>query len=604
MSQRQTSHQIQLLIPLFFWGIIISIFIACDKSKATSQSEIKDPPNILLILTDDQGWGDLSINGNKNLNTPNIDRLGKGGAILDRFYVSPVCSPTRAAILTGRYAVRCGVYSTSQGGERIDLDETTIAEVFKKAGYRTGAFGKWHSGMQYPYHPNGRGFEEFYGFCSGHWGNYIDPMLEHNGELVQGEGFLPDDLTNKAMNFIEKYKDQPFFAYIPYNTPHSPMQMPDKWWSQFEDKELTSLGEGSKPERLLHTRAALALVENIDWNIGRLIKKLQELQLEEKTIIIFLSDNGPNGARWNGGMKGTKGTTDEGGVRSPTFIQWKGVVPAGRKIEEIASAIDLLPTLTELTGISYSTNKPLDGKSLKPLLLEKNPRWEDRLVFNHWKGKLSIRNQRFRLDKDNQLFDMHNDSGQKVDVSEQFPTITESLIQAKEAWQETVAIELPQKDERSFPIGHPDFSLTQIPARDGHATGTIQRSNRWPNCSYFTNWTDTKDKITWEVEILTPGNYEVTLYYTCAPENVGGKFALQMNTSQLLGEITTAHDPPLLHLNTYRSKMEESYSKRFKPLKMGKIFLKQGKGELSLQALHIPGKELMDFRLMMLRKLE
>ncbi|MEM1123708.1 MAG: sulfatase-like hydrolase/transferase, partial [Bacteroidota bacterium] len=259
--------------------------LLCLLSCAAKQQKktTKSPPNILLILTDDQGWGDLSINGNTNLRTPNIDQLAGNGVTLDRFYVSPVCSPTRAEILTGRYAVRSGVYSTSQGGERIDLDETTLADIFQRAGYTTGALGKWHSGMQYPYHPNGRGFEEFYGFCSGHWGNYIDPVLEHNGNLVKGEGFLPDDLTNKTIHFIEKNKDRPFFAYLPLNTPHSPMHMPDKWWERFKDKELNMLGDGRQKEEIGHTKAALAFVENIDYNVGRIVQKLQALDLEENT---------------------------------------------------------------------------------------------------------------------------------------------------------------------------------------------------------------------------------------------------------------------------------------------------------------------------------
>ena len=201
----------------------------------------KSKPNIILILTDDQGWGDLSINGNTNLSTPNIDNLAKTGISFDRFYVNPVCSPTRAELLTGGYHTRGGVYSTSQGGERLDLDETTLADIFKKAGYTTAAYGKWHSGMQPPYHPNARGFDDFYGFCSGHWGNYFSPMLEHNGDITKGNGFLADDLTDKGLTFIEKNRDHPFLLYLPYNTPHSPMQVPDKGWSKFQNKKLPLL---------------------------------------------------------------------------------------------------------------------------------------------------------------------------------------------------------------------------------------------------------------------------------------------------------------------------------------------------------------------------
>ena len=162
----------------------------------------RQQPNVLVILTDDQGWGDLSLNGNQNLSTPHIDRLAAEGAKFERFYVCPVCSPTRAEFLTGRYHARGGVYSTSAGGERLDLDEITIAQSFQAGGYRTAAFGKWHNGMQYPYHPNARGFELFYGFCSGHWGHYWSPMLERNGEIVQGQGFIIDDLTESAIDFM------------------------------------------------------------------------------------------------------------------------------------------------------------------------------------------------------------------------------------------------------------------------------------------------------------------------------------------------------------------------------------------------------------------
>ena len=186
-------------------------------------------PNVVIILTDDQGWGDLSMQGNTNLQTPNIDRLAKEGVTFEHFYVSPVCSPTRAEILTGRYSVRSGVYSTSMGGERIDLDEILMPEIFKKAGYETAAYGKWHNGMQPPYHPNARGFDDYYGFASGHWGNYFSPMLEHNGQTVKGEGFLPDDLTDHAIDFVRKNRKKPFFLYLPLNTPHSPMQVPDEY---------------------------------------------------------------------------------------------------------------------------------------------------------------------------------------------------------------------------------------------------------------------------------------------------------------------------------------------------------------------------------------
>jgi arylsulfatase A-like enzyme len=583
--------------------LIILLFI--HFSTCTSKREhkkAKDKPNIILILTDDQGWGDLSLMGNTNLSTPNIDAIGNNGVIFDRFYVSPVCSPTRAEILTGRYHVRGGVYSTSAGGERLDLDETTIAEVFKDAGYKTAAYGKWHNGMQYPYHPNARGFDEYYGFCSGHWGNYFSPPLEHNGEIVQGEGFVIDDFTNHAMEFIEEHQKDPFFVYLPYNTPHSPMQVPEKFWNRFKDVDLQLRHRDADKEDLVHTKAALAMCENIDWNVGRIVQKLHELGLEKNTIILYLSDNGPNGWRWNGGMRGRKGSTDEGGVRSPLLMQWKGKIKGGKTIKQISSAIDLMPTLCDLAGIDLNVSKVIDGKSLKPLLLSKNPEWPERLIYNNWRGRTSVRSQQYRLDHENRLFDMLSDPGQYKDISHDNPDVHDQLVLAKTAWEDQVLSELPLVDDRTFPLGHPDFKFTQIPARDGMSHGNIERSNRFPNCSFFTNWTSTEDKITWKVEVVETGDFEVVLYYTCHEEDVGSSFELTFNDNTISGKITEAHDPPLRGMEDDRVERIESYVKDFKALNLGKIHLDKGTGTLNLQATHIPGKQVMDFRLLMFER--
>jgi len=559
-------------------------------------------PNIVLILSDDQGWGDLSVNGNTNISTPNIDKLAKTGVTFNRFYVCPVCSPTRAELLTGRYHVRGGVYSTSEGGERLDLDETTIAQVFKEAGYTTAAYGKWHNGMQPPYHPNARGFDDFYGFCAGHWGSYFSPMLEHNGKIVKGNGFIIDDLTEHGIQFIEKNKNKPFFLYMPFNTPHSPMQVPDRWWKKYENKELTKLYRGPEKEDIPFTRAVLAMSENIDWNVGRLVEKIEESGLSENTIIIYLSDNGPNSWRWNGGMKGRKGSTDEGGVRSPVFMKWEGKFKPGKKVKEIAGAIDLLPTLADLAGIDLKPKKPLDGISLKPLLMEEKAEWNDRFIVSFWNKKTSIRNQNYRLDAENRLFDMVNDSGQTTDISIEKPKIAAQLIQAKEKWEKEILSELPKQDPRMFTIGHPDYTFTQLPARDGKAHGNIKRSSRYPNCSFFTNWMSTNDSITWETEVLADGDFDVEIYYTCPPKDVGANFELSFGKEKLKGRITEAYDPPLTGMENDRVPREESYVKDFKPLKMGTIHLIKGKGFLTLKALEIKGSQVMDFRLLMLKR--
>ena len=432
-------------------------------------------PNVIVILSDDQGWGDLSLHGNPNLSTPNIDSLAGQGAQFERFYVCPVCSPTRAEFLTGRYHPRGGVYSTSAGGERLDLDEWTIAETFRAGGYRTAAFGKWHNGKQYPYHPNGRGFDEYYGFCSGHWGNYFDPMLERNGQIVRGEGFCIDDFTTQAIEFIsDNSSDKPFFVYLPYNTPHSPMQVPDRWWKRFRDVELKRHNRDPKKENIGHIRAALAMCENIDWNVGRILKVLDEQKIAENTIVVYFCDNGPNGTRWNGDMKGRKGSTDEGGVRSPLLIRWPGQIPSGTEISTNAAAIDLLPTLADLAGIEVAGEKPLDGISLKPLFDSVGTAWPQRKIFSHWRGKVAVRTEEFLLDHQGKLFSIRADPGQRREISREHPEVARELRAVVADWKSELLPGL-QDDNRPFIIGHPDYRFTQIPARDGTAHGNIKR---------------------------------------------------------------------------------------------------------------------------------
>ena len=590
-----------MTLRAFFLG---SLFLALGLGAKT---------NVVVFLTDDQGWGDLSLNGNTNLSTPNIDSIGKEGAVFDRFYVCPVCSPTRAEFLTGRHHVRSGVYSTSAGGERMDLDETTIADIFSKAGYATGAFGKWHNGMQYPYHPLGRGFDYFYGFCSGHWGHYYDALMERNGELVKGKGFCVDDFTTEAMNFIDRaVKDEkPFFAYVPYNTPHSPMQVPDRWWNKFKDKKLEEMMRHRNPSRedRLHLLAALAMCENIDWNVGRVLKKLEQLKVVEDTIVVFFHDNGPNGTRWNGDMEGRKGSTEEGGTRSPLLIRWPNGIKAGTEVKQIASVLDLLPTLTEMAGVSDKPKKKLDGRSLVKLLNE--PDSKDlkylksivpRILISSWKSKVGARDQRFRLDYKGRLYEMENDPGQRIDVSKKFPKVFTRLTHEVNKYRNEVLVELGT-DDRPFVIGHPDVSWTQIPARDAVPTGEIKRSNKFPNCSYFLNWKNEEDYISWDVEVGTTGIYEVELWYACPQKDLGAEIELSFQNQSLRTKITREVNPPLL-TGFDRKTRTEGYVKYFEPKKMGKIRLKQGMGELKLQAIRIPGEQALEFRLLMINRVE
>ncbi|MBA63855.1 MAG: N-acetylgalactosamine 6-sulfate sulfatase [Planctomycetaceae bacterium] len=564
-------------------------------------------PNVVVILTDDQGWGDLSLHGNKNISTPNLDALAKSGARFDRFYVCAVCSPTRAEFLTGRYHPRGGVFSTSAGGERLDLDEVTIADTFKAAGYVTGAFGKWHNGMQYPYHPNGRGFDEYYGFTSGHWGHYFSPVLEHNGALTRGKGFCVDDFTNRAIDFIEESvkQDKPFFAYLPYNTPHSPMQVPDRFWKKFDGVDLVMRNRDPQKENLQHSRAALAMCENVDWNVGRLVKSLQKMGIADNTIVVFFHDNGPNGSRWNDGMRGRKGSTDEGGCRSPLFISWPGKVRQNTFVTQIASVTDLLPTLSNMAGINLIGDKPLDGIDLSSWISNPQKAHNERIIINAWKGKISARNQQYRLDNVGRLYDITNDPHQEKDIVAQQPEIAEMLGQAVADFKSGALQDYKTSNEgRPFVICHKDYKWTQVPARDGIADGNIIRSNKFPNCSYFLNWISTDDKITWPAEVQHSGRYRVYLHYTCKKENVGCRVQLRFNGATISTKIGKAHNPPEIGAGEDRFKRVESYVKFFKEIELGDMQLDAGAGDLTLTVPEMPGNEGIEFRLLMFERID
>lgn len=565
---------------------------------------VASSPNVIVILTDDQGWGDLSMNGNPNIDTPNIDSIAKNGATLQNFYVCAVCSPTRAEFLTGRYHTRMGVFSTSQGGERFDADETTIADVFKANGYRTAAYGKWHSGMQAPYHPNSRGFDDYYGFCSGHWGDYYSPMLEHNGELVQGNGFLVDDLTDHAIDFIKAEQDQPFFIYLPLNTPHSPMQAPQKYWDEFKEKPIVSDPDetNTKKENKDFTRAALAMCKNIDDNVGRVIRALDDEGIAEETIVVYFSDNGPNSSRFNGGMRGRKGSVYEGGLRSPCVMKYPAKVPAGLKVPDVTAAIDLLPTLAQLAECSLPTSvKPIDGQSFATKLTPSRQSSNgSRLVFSAWNQKYSVRSQTFRYHANGTLYHINSDRGEEEDVSDEHPDAVANLKSALDAWiTETSPKSSRHQDPRPFPLGHPDLALTQLPARDAVATGKIQRSNRWPNCSFFQAWSDTKDTIQWDVDVVEGGDYHVELRYACKASSVGTALRLSAGDSSTTTTVTTANDVPLIGADDDLIPRQEGYVKAWKSMSLGTLSLEAGPQRIELRAVEIPGGESVDVRLLM-----
>jgi arylsulfatase A-like enzyme len=570
-------------------------------------------PNVVVLLADDAGWGDYSFNGNRQVATPHIDGIAKAGAHFDRFFVQPVCAPTRSEFLTGRYHRRLGVYGVSTGQERMNPDEKTVADSFKGAGYVTGLFGKWHNGSQWPYHPLARGFDTFWGYTSGHWGEYFDASLEHNGVMKTSKGYIVDVLTDKALQFIERNQSKPFLCFVPFTTPHSPWSAPASDWARFKDKPLSQTATNAQAEKFDETRCALAMVENQDRNVGRILAKLKELKLEEDTIVVYFSDNGPNGHRWTGGMKGTKATTDEGGVRSPLFICWPGKIAAGTQVKPIAGAIDLASTLEALAGIKRVGDRPRDGRDLSPLLkLGNDADWAPRQIFNTWGNNVSVRTETHRLDNAGNLFDMVADPGQTTPIQAKQPGLAQELVAAVAAWRKEMGIAAPAVgkgkgkggngpgntvDPRPIHVGYREFPITMLPARDGEPRGQMRRSASAPNSSYFVNWTKPADVAVWNIEVMNAGTYVVTLDYACAADAVGTPLELSFEGALLKGKIDEAFDSPLKpEQDTLPRPHGESVMRDFRTMTLGEVRLEPGKGELRLRATAIPGKSVMELR--------
>jgi arylsulfatase A-like enzyme len=585
-----------------FGGLLLTAALASAKA-----------PNVVVLLADDAGWGDYSFNGNRQVATPHIDGIAKAGAHFDRFFVQPVCAPTRSEFLTGRYHRRLGVYGVSTGQERMNPDEKTVADSFKAAGYVTGLFGKWHNGSQWPYHPLARGFDTFWGYTSGHWGEYFDAPLEHNGVMKTSKGYIVDVLTDKALQFIERNRSKPFLCFVPFTTPHSPWSAPAADWARFKEKPITQTATNATLEKPDETRCALAMVENQDRNVGRILAKLKDLNLEDDTIVVYFSDNGPNGHRWTGGMKGTKATTDEGGVRSPLFIRWPGKIAAGTQVKPIAGAIDLASTLEALAGVKRVGDRPRDGRDLSPLLKTGlDADWAPRQIFNTWGNNVSVRTQTHLLDGAGNLFDMVADPGQSTPIQAKEPSLAKELSAAVAAWRKEMGISAPAGgkgkgkggngpgnavDPRPIHVGYREFPTTMLPARDGEPRGGMRRSAAAPNSSYFVNWTKPEDAAVWNVEVVTAGTYIVTLDYACAVDAVGTPLEFSFEGTLLKGRIAEAFDSPLKpEQDTLPRPHGESVMRDFRTMTLGEVRLEPGKGELKLRAPEVRGKSVMDLR--------
>ena len=567
--------------------ILLHGFISCENQSS---------PNILIVLTDDQGWGDLSIRGNTNLKTPNIDNIGYNGASFERFYVSPVCSPTRAELLSGKYFVKSGVNGVTKGYERMNNDVQLVSEYFKEKNYITGLFGKWHNGSQPPYHPNYRGFDEFFGFTSGHWGNYFNPILEKNGKIIKTNGYINDVITNEAISFIKNSK-QPFLSFISYNTPHSPMQVPDKYYL---NKKVSLVGRYSNKENINKTKAALGMIENIDENIGNIVSVLKEKDVYDNTIIIFLSDNGPNGNRWNNDFKDRKGSTNEGGVRVPFFIQWPNNIKKGLKINQVSSVLDLFPTLLELTGNKALDD--LDGVSLKKYLDSPTLLDDERTIFSYWNNRISARNNNYILDHENNLYDLVKDYSQYSPIEKNNNPNYQKLLNDKNKWlNEVVNPHREKLTRRPFTINYKTAEYTHLPARDAEINGDLKRSSIHANCSFIENWKNTEDYIYWEIDVLEDGINNIELYYTLEKESVGTEIALEFENQIIKKTIDEFHDPNLVGFEDDKIERIESYTKDFKKIKIGKMSFKKGLSRLKLKTTKKVGKKSIDFRLLILK---
>jgi arylsulfatase A-like enzyme len=573
-------------------------------------------PNVVVFLADDAGWGDYGVHGNQTSHTPNIDSIARNGVRFDRFFVCAVCAPTRAEFLTGRYHSRGGVRGVSTGQERLNVEEQTVADALRQAGYATAAFGKWHNGSQWPYHPMARGFEQYYGHTSGHWGEYFDPPLEHNGQPVRESGYIVDLCVNHAIEFIEANRTKPFFCYIPFTTPHSPWGVPADKWEKYKNVSPKQPATEAEKEVVDETRCVYGMLENQDDNVGRVLNRLKELQIDDDTIVLYFSDNGPNTWRWNDGMKGKKGSLDEGGLRSPLYVSWPKKITGGRIIPEIAGAVDLLPTLLSLTGVQRVGDLPLDGLDLSSLMFG-NPEkaWPDRHLITVQGGSMSLRTQQYRLDSQGGLYDMTNDPAQTKNIASEHsetvaklsklvstyreevfgPSIASTASNSESKKKDKKGVLAAPTDDRPYPVGYAEFPWTPLPARDGIGHGEIKRSSGAPNCSYFVNWKSIKDSITWDIDVHQAGSYEVVVEYTCPEADAGSTVELSLGESKLVGKVSPGWDPPLYtNQDTIPRPSVESKMKPFKRLSLGTVKLDSGRGLLKLQAVEMPGSSVMD----------
>ncbi|MDQ1297224.1 MAG: hypothetical protein QG611_1204 [Bacteroidota bacterium] len=480
----------------------------------------QEKPNVIFILTDDQGYGDLACHGNPWIKTPNLDKLHSESIRFTNFHTGTTSAPTRSGIMTGKYCNKVGVWHTINGREFLSSDETTLAESMKQAGYRTAIFGKWHLGDSYPFRPQDRGFDEVLvnggggvGQQPDYWNNdYFDDTYFHNGKPEKFSGYCTDVWFTEALKFIKNNKNQPFFCYLATNAPHSPYNVEDKYSDLYKNN----------PD--IPNPNFYGMITNIDENVGILRRELDELGISRNTLLIFMTDNGTSGgvkfgkdgelvSGYNAGMRGIKGSPYDGGHRVPFFIHWpEARITKGRDIQVITSYIDFMPTLLDLCGVKPPQGVSFDGISLKPLIYSKSEKLPDRIIFTDtqraehlvkWK-QFAVMTDRWRLVGKNELYDMSKDPGQKTNVASENHEQVNKLLADYEIWWKDVA---QNADKYNYvKIGTQFENPVRLNCHSAHLKdGTSAWNQEMVRVAPVENGY-------WPVELVQSGNYEFKLY--------------------------------------------------------------------------------------------
>ena len=483
------------------------------RAAAKPTTAVGRPPNVVLVMTDDQGYGDVAALGNQMIKTPAMDKLHGESVRLTDFHVGPTCAPTRAGLMTGRSCNRTGVWHTIMGRSLLRRDEVTMADAFAAGGYKTGFFGKWHLGDNYPFRPGDRGFGEVLRHGGGgvvqlpdYWGNdYFDDTYWHNEVPKKYEGYCTDVWFDNALRFIEANKDRPFFAYIPTNAPHGPLLVAEKYEKMYTD------------DPRVPSAKFYGMITNIDENMVRLDKKLHELGLAENTIYIFMTDNGTAGGMsgskgFNAGMRGKKGSEYDGGHRVPCFIRWPaGGLTGGKDVNHVTANVDLLPTLIDLCGLPTLKGVTFDGTSIAPLLHGQDKGWPDRVLITDsqrlelltkWR-KSAVMTDRWRLVNQNELYDIKADPGQAKNIADQHPDVVKRLQAEYEKWWAGVSA---RGDEYcNIILGSDKENPSRLTSHDWHTGGSMVPWNQGMVLA------GAGGNGFWAVEIDRDGTYEFAL---------------------------------------------------------------------------------------------